>query len=72
MSANQRNNAADFLQYAQTIQNPQSMLNNPALTQLRNKYQNADPRNLAYQLAQQKGISPDQLNQIAKQLGITQ
>lgn len=70
--SNQNNNASEFLRYANSIPNPQALLSNPAFTQLRSKYNNANPQQLAYQLAQQKGISPDQLNQIAKQLGITQ
>lgn len=65
-----RNSAADFLQYVQTIQNPASLLNNPQLNTLKQKYTN--PQQLAMQQAQKLGISPDQLNQIARQLGITQ
>lgn len=64
------NNAANFLQYVQTIQNPQMLLNNPNLTSLKQKYNN--PQQLAMQQAQRLGISPDQLTQIARQLGITQ
>lgn len=65
-----RNSAADFLQYVQTIQNPSSLINNPQLNALKQKYNN--PQQLAMQQAQRLGISPDQLNQIARQLGITQ
>lgn len=64
------NNAANFLQYVQTIQNPQMLLNNPNLTLLKQKYNN--PQQLAMQQAQRLGISPDQLTQIARQLGIIQ
>jgi hypothetical protein len=64
------NNAANFLQYVQTIQNPQMLLNNPNLTSLKQKYNN--PQQLAIQQAQRLGISPDQLTQIARQLGIIQ
>lgn len=64
------NNAANFLQYVQTIQNPQMLLNNPNLASLKQKYNN--PQQLAMQQAQRLGISPDQLTQIARQLGIIQ
>lgn len=64
------NNAANFLQYVQTIQNPKMLLNNPNLISLKQKYNN--PQQLAMQEAQRLGISPDQLNQIARQLGIIQ
>lgn len=66
------NNASAFLQYVQTIQNPASLLNNPQLTAFRQKYNAANPQQLAMQQAQKLGITPAQLNQIAKQLGITQ
>lgn len=65
-----RNSAADFLQYVQTIQNPSSLINNPQLNALKQKYNN--PQQLAMQQAQKLGITPQQLNQIARQLGITQ
>lgn len=65
-----RNSAADFMQYIQTIQNPQALLNNPQIATLKQKYNN--PQQLAMQQAQKMGISPAQLNQIARQLGITQ
>jgi hypothetical protein len=64
------NNAANFLQYVQTIQNPKMLLNNPNLTSLKQKYNN--PQQLAMQQAHRLGISPDQLTQIARQLGIIQ
>ena len=67
-----RNSAADFLQYVQTIQNPAALLNNPPLNTLKQTYKQANPQQLAMQQAQKLGISPDQLNQIARQLGITQ
>lgn len=66
------NNASAFLQYVQTIQNPASLLNNPQLTAFKQKYNAANPQQLAMQQAQKLGITPAQLNQIAKQLGITQ
>ena len=67
-----RNNAADFMQYIQTIQNPQSLLNNPQLNTLKQTYKQANPQQLAKQQAQKLGITPTQLTQIARQLGITQ
>ena len=66
------NPAAEFLRYATSIQNPQSLLNNPALTNIRQKYNAANPQQLAIERAQAMGISPQQLAQIARQLGITQ
>lgn len=69
----QQNNAAQFLQYIQSHMNHTSLINNPALAQLKTKYANANPQQLAYQMAQERGISPQQLDQIMKQLnGITQ
>ena len=67
-----RNSAADFMQYIQTIQNPQALLNNPQIATLKQTYKQANPQQLAMQQAQKMGISPAQLNQIARQLGITQ
>lgn len=72
MTPHQRNNAADFLQYVQTIQNPASLLNNPQLAAFKQKYQQVNPQTLAQQQAQKLGIAPEQLAQIARQLGITQ
>lgn len=66
------NRAAEFLQYVNSIPNPQSLLQNPQLTALRQKHNTANPQQLAQQQAQKMGISPQQLNQIARQLGITQ
>ena len=43
------NNASAFLQYVQTIQNPASLLNNPQLTAFRQKYNAANPQQLAIQ-----------------------
>lgn len=68
----QNNPAAEFLRYANSIQNPQSLLNNPAFTSLRQKYNAANPQQLAIERAQAMGISAQQLAQIARQLGITQ
>lgn len=72
MQFNQNNRAAEFLRYANSIANPQSLLNNPQLNTLKQKYNTTNPQQLAMQRAQSMGISPDQLNQIARQLGITQ
>lgn len=69
---NPNNPAAEFLRYATSIQNPQQLLTNPAFTNLRQKYNAANPQQLAQERAQAMGISPQQLSQIAKQLGITQ
>ena len=61
-------NISNFLRYAQSFTNiPTQQLN-----QLKQKYPATDPRSLAIQRAQQMGISPAQLEQVAKQLGITQ
>lgn len=61
-------NISNFLRYAQSFTNiPTQQLN-----QLKQKYSATDPRSLAMQRAQQMGISPAQLEQVAKQLGITQ
>lgn len=72
MQFNQNNRAAEFLRYANTISNPQSLLNNPAFNSLKQKYNASNPQQLAIQQAQKLGITPTQLNQIARQLGITQ
>lgn len=68
----QNNRAAEFLRYANSIANPQSLLNNPAFNSLKQKYNASNPQQLAMQRAQSMGITPDQLSQIARQLGITQ
>lgn len=63
-----QNNVSNFLRYAQSFTNiPTQQLNT-----LKQKYSATDPRSLAMQRAQQMGISPAQLEQVAKQLGITQ
>lgn len=72
MQFNQNNRAAEFLRYANNIANPQSLLNNPAFNSLKQKYNASNPQQLAMQQAQKLGITPTQLNQIARQLGITQ
>ena len=54
------NNASAFLQY---VQNPASLLNNPQLTAFRQKYNAANPQQLAMQQAQKLGITPDQHDQ---------
>lgn len=64
----QQNNIADFLRYAQSFTNiPAQQLN-----ALKRKYPKADAQQLALQHAQAMGITPAQLTQAAKQLGIIQ
>ena len=65
----QQNNIADFLRYAQSLTNniPTQQLN-----ALKRKYPKADAQQLALQHAQAMGITPAQLTQAAKQLGIIQ
>lgn len=62
------NNVSNFLRYAQSFTN----IPTQQLQQLRQKYPATDPRTLALQRAQQMGITPTQLEQVAKQLGIMQ
>lgn len=64
----QQNNIADFLRYAQSFTNiPAQQLN-----ALKQKYPTANAQQLALQRAQAMGITPAQLTQAAKQLGIIQ
>lgn len=64
----QQNNISDFLRYAQSFTNiPTQQLN-----LLKQKYPKANAQQLAIQRAQQMGITPAQLEQVAKQLGIIQ
>lgn len=64
----QQNNIADFLRYAQSFTNiPAQQLN-----ALKQKYPKANAQQLALQRAQAMGITPAQLTQAAKQLGIIQ
>ena len=63
-----QNNVSNFLRYAQSFTN----IPTQQLQQLKQKYSATDPRSLAIQRAQQMGITPSQLEQVAKQLGITQ
>lgn len=65
----QQNNIADFLRYAQSLANniPTQQLN-----ALKQKYPTANAQQLALQRAQAMGITPAQLTQAAKQLGIIQ
>lgn len=64
----QQNNIADFLRYAQSFTNiPAQQLN-----ALKQKYPKANAQQLALQHAQAMGITPAQLTQAAKQLGIIQ
>lgn len=72
MNRPNNNAASSFLQYVQGIPNPQSLMGSPAMNQLQQKYKNKNPQQIAYELAQDRGISQQQLNQIAKQLGIIQ
>ncbi len=62
-------NVSNFLRYAQSFTNIPTQ---QQLNQLKQKYSATDPRSLAIQRAQAMGISPAQLEQVAKQLGITQ
>lgn len=64
----QQNNIAEFLRYAQSFTNiPAQQLN-----ALKQKYPTANAQQLALQRAQAMGITPAQLTQAAKQLGIIQ
>lgn len=64
----QQNNIAEFLRYAQSFTNiPAQQLN-----ALKRKYPKADAQQLALQHAQAMGITPAQITQAAKQLGIIQ
>lgn len=64
-----------FPEYFAKIQNPQhfaqSMLQqNPALASLLATPPQSNPRAMAYELAQKNGVPIEQINDIAKQLGI--
>lgn len=64
----QQNNVSDFLRYAQSFTNiPTQQLRN-----LKQKYPKADAQQLAIQRAQQMGITPAQITQAGRQLGIIQ
>lgn len=64
----QQNNIGEFLRYAQSFTNiPAQQLN-----ALKQKYPTANAQQLALQRAQAMGITPAQLTQAAKQLGIIQ
>lgn len=64
----QQNNIADFLRYAQSFTNiPTQQLNS-----LKQKYPKANAQQLALQKAQAMGITPAQITQAGKQLGIIQ
>ena len=64
----QQNNIAEFLRYAQSFTNiPTQQLN-----ALKQKYPQANAQQLALQRAQAMGITPAQITQAAKQLGIIQ
>lgn len=64
----QPNNIGEFLRYAQSFTNiPTQQLN-----ALKQKYPKANAQQLALQKAQAMGITPAQITQAAKQLGIIQ
>lgn len=50
-------------------QNP--ILNSPVVQQLKKQYGNIPPKDIAMQLAKQRGIDPAQVESLAKRLGIT-
>ena len=50
-------------------QNP--ILNSPVVQQLKKQYGDIPPRDIAMQLAKQRGIDPAQVESLAKRLGIT-
>ena len=62
-----------FPEYFAKIQNPQqfahSMLQqNPALAAMLSNTPNTNPKDMAYALAQKKGVPIEQINDIAKQI----
>ena len=63
------NNGGDVQQLANQImtQNPQAR---QAMEQLRQMSNGQNPKDIAMQLAQQRGIDPSQLMQIAKRMGL--
>ena len=64
----QQNNIAEFLRYAQSFTNiPAQQLN-----ALKQKYPTANAQQLALQRAQAMGITPAQITQAGRQLGIIQ
>ena len=65
----QPNNIGEFLRYAQSL-----MTNLPTqqLNALKQKYPKADAQQLALQRAQAMGITPAQITQAGRQLGIIQ
>lgn len=64
----QQNNIAEFLRYAQSFTNiPTQQLN-----VLKQKYPKANAQQLALQKAQAMGITPAQITQAGRQLGIIQ
>lgn len=64
----QQNNIAEFLRYAQSFTNiPAQQLN-----ALKQKYPKANAQQLALQRAQAMGITPAQITQAGRQLGIIQ
>lgn len=62
------NNVSNFLRYAQSFTN----IPTQQLQQLKQRYPKANAQQLALQRAQAMGITPTQLEQVAKQLGIIQ
>lgn len=72
-------NTPTFLDYVSNIQNPrafaQNMLQqNPAarqfITQLQNSTNGMSPKQAVYQLASQRGIPHEQIDQVARQMGL--
>lgn len=64
----QQNNIAEFLRYAQSFTNiPAQQLN-----AIKQKYPTANAQQLALQKAQAMGITPAQITQAGRQLGIIQ
>ena len=63
------NSGGDVQQLANQImtQNPQAR---QAMEQLRQMSNGQNPKDIAMQLAQQRGIDPSQLMQIAKRMGL--
>lgn len=61
-------NISNFLRYAQSFTN----IPTQQLAALKQKYQKANAQQLAIQRAQAMGISPEQITQAGRQLGIIQ
>ena len=79
MTPNGNAQPSSFTDYVSRIDNPkafaqQLLQQNPAAKQFISQLQNASngmsPKQIAYQLAQQRGINPTQMNQIANKFGL--